>query len=82
MGFAGQGLFQEWMGATAYAPGSVITGNGDTALAAQGVPGFVKGKRPGHMAQPKAQIGVDAEDQQGGHDPVSLTFLAREGEER
>jgi hypothetical protein len=40
----------------------------------------MKGERPGHMAQPKAQIGVDAEDQQGGHDPESLTVPAIDGE--
>ena len=32
------------------------------------------------MAQPKAQISVDTEDQQRGHGPVSLTLLAGDGE--
>ena len=45
-----------------------------------GAPSLLDGERSGHMAQPKAQIGVDAEDQQGGHGPVSLTMLAGDGE--
>jgi hypothetical protein len=79
-GLARQGLVQEGMGATTHPAGAIIPRDGDAGLAAQGAPGFLEGECPGHMAQSKAQIGVDAEDQQGGHDPESLTFLARDGE--
>jgi hypothetical protein len=68
------------MSAPAHAAGALVPGDGDAGLAAQGAPGFLEGERPGHMAQSKAQIGVDAEEQQGGHDPESLTSQARDWE--
>ena len=69
---AGQGLLQKRVSAAAHPAGAVVPRDGDAGLPAQGTPGFLEGKRPGHVAQPKAQIGVHTENQQGGHGPESL----------
>jgi hypothetical protein len=61
------------MGAPSHAPGAVIAGDGEADLAAQGAPGLLEGKGPGHMAQSQTLVGVDAEDQVGGHGAESLT---------
>jgi len=80
VGLAGQGLLQEGVGAAAHPAGPVVPGDGDAGLSAQRAPGFLDGQGPGHMAQPKTQISVDAENQQGGHDPESLTVIEGDGE--
>ena len=79
-GLAGQGLIQKGVGATPHPPGPVIPGDGDAGEAAQGPPGLLEGKGPGHMAQSKTQVCVDAKDQKGGHGGESLPFPALPGE--
>ena len=70
---AGQGLVQEGMGPAPHTAGPIIAGDGDADLATQGAPGLLEGEGPGHMAQSDTLVGVDTEDQMGGHGAESLT---------